>query len=247
MSQLEIGTSGWGYEHWMDCFYQGEPRKNWLRFYADNFSSVEINASFYRLQTTDTFHNWYSQTPENFRFALKANRFLTHYKKLLDPLNSILIEKDHAKVLGKKLSAVLWQLPGSFKKNSARLKTFIEALRQWPEVPHAIEFRHPTWFDDETESCLVHEGIAVCQSDSADWPSWDAVTSELIYIRLHGHDSTYASFYSDNELSVWSHRIQQWLLEGRDVSVYFDNDAHCAAPKNAMLLQHLMKQYRTFL
>lgn len=241
MPNLYIGASGWSYAHWRDCFYQGIPRKDWLRFYAERFSALEINASFYRLQSPQTFTCWFEQTPADFRFALKANRYLTHNKKLLDPSQSILIEKQHAEALGEKLTAVLWQLPSNSKKDFARLQAFIEALQLWPEVRHSLEFRHPSWFDAETADCLTQANVAVCQSDAASWPLWLCLTADWVYLRLHGHARTYASAYSDAELVAWAAHIAGYLATGKDVHVYFDNDAECAAPFNALALKQLLQ------
>jgi hypothetical protein len=106
-----IGTSGWNYDSWRDDFYRGLPRSNWLRFCAERFSSIEVNATFYRLQSKETFRRWRDETPADFRFAIKGNRFVTHNKKLADPLPAIRLERDRAKGLGNKLAAVVWQLP----------------------------------------------------------------------------------------------------------------------------------------
>lgn len=237
---ISIGTSGWSYQHWQNCFYSGIAQKNWLKFYAERFSAVEINGTFYRLQSPATFNKWFDETPPNFRFAIKANRYLTHNKKLLDPQASILIEKNHAEALGEKLSVVLWQLPGLLKKDFPRLKGFIGALQQWPEVRHSIEFRHTSWFDDETAACLAQADIAVCLSDAETWPMWDRITANLVYIRLHGHTRTYASSYSKAELAYWAQRIARWINQGKEVHVYFDNTAECAAPFNALALRAIL-------
>jgi uncharacterized protein YecE (DUF72 family) len=233
---LYIGTSGWSYPEWQQLFYTGVARKDWLKFYAERFSAVEINGTFYRLQNPDTFKKWFDETPATFKFALKANRYLTHNKKLLDPKASILIEKNHAEALGDKLAVVLWQLPGSLKKDLNRLKGFTDALQQWPKVRHSIEFRHASWFDDETAACLANAEIAVCISDAATWPMWDRITSNLVYIRLHGHTQTYVSSYSIPELACWAERIVQWIRQGKEMHIYFDNTAECAAPANAYTL-----------
>ncbi|MFZ2170923.1 MAG: DUF72 domain-containing protein [Methylococcaceae bacterium] len=241
MSRLYIGTSGWSYQHWQNCFYTGAARKDWLKFYAERFSAVEINGTFYRLQNPGTFKKWFDETPATFRFALKANRYLTHNKKLLDPEASLLIEKNHAEALGEKLATVLWQLPGMLKKDLSRLKGFIDALQQWSEVRHTIEFRHESWFDEETADCLAQAEIAVCLSDAETWPMWDRITSNLVYIRLHGHMRTYASSYSNSELAYWAECIARWSGQDKEVHVYFDNDAECAAPFNALALQSLQE------
>ncbi len=237
-----VGTSGWNYRGWKDTFYKGVPQKDWLRFCAERFTAVEINATFYRQQEKATFEKWRNQTPPGFRFAVKGNRYLTHNKKLKDPEEPVGREKERASALGEKLSAVLWQLPGNFSKNLERLIGFAEALSQWSEVRHAVEFRHPSWFDDEIAGSLKEYGLAVCLSDAADWPMWDRVTTDLVYVRLHGHTRTYASAYSIGHLQSWADRIHGWLKMEYDVHVYFDNDTEGAAPRNALQLLDMVRQ-----
>ncbi|MDH5512764.1 MAG: DUF72 domain-containing protein, partial [Gammaproteobacteria bacterium] len=227
---------------WRDDFYRGNPRKNWLRFCADRFSGIEVNATFYRLQSRETFRRWRDATPADFRFAIKGNRYLTHNKKLIDPLPTIRIERDRARNLGEKLAAVVWQLPRPFRKNMERLQVFAKALKSWPQARHAIEFRHDSWFDNEVAACLRAHRLAICQSDAADWPLWDAVTTDMVYVRLHGHAVTYVSAYNTRELGQWARRIRRWLRQNRHVHVYFDNDALGAAPRNALELIALVRR-----
>ena len=238
-----IGTSGWNYDSWRNEFYNARPRREWLHFCAERFTGIEVNATFYRLQSRDIFRRWREETPAGFRFAIKGNRFLTHNKKLADPLSAIRLERDRARGLGDKLAVVVWQLPERFHKNMGRLHGFARALRSWRTARHALEFRHASWFDDEVADCLRAHELAVCQSDAADWPMWDAVTTDLVYVRLHGHDVTYASSYGRKELQSWAGRLRRWLRQGRDVHVYFDNDAFGAAPQNAMALIELVEQW----
>lgn len=235
-----IGTSGWNYAGWRESFYRGRPAKEWLRFCAGKFTAIEVNATFYRLQSRDTFRRWRDETPPEFRFAIKANRYLTHNKKLSDPLPAVRIERERAAALGAKLAAVLWQLPRNFRCNLERLERFVHALNSWRRVRHAIEFRHASWFDEAVAACLRDHRVAVCQSDAADWPLWNAVTTDFVYVRLHGHKATYASRYSGAELSAWAAKLRRWLQEGRDVHVYFDNDAFGHAPRDALRLLALM-------
>lgn len=239
-SRAYIGISGWNYASWNKDFYRGIPRKDWLGFCAGHFNSIEVNATFYRLQSKETFRRWRDATPADFRFAIKGNRFLTHNKKLADPLPAIRLERDRAKGLGEKLAAVVWQLPRTLRKNMDRLRLFAKALKSWPQARHAIEFRHDSWFDEEVAACLRAHRLAVCQSDAADWPLWDTVTTDLVYVRLHGHDVTYASAYSSRELKQWAKQICRWTRENRAVHVYFDNDALGAAPRNALELTALV-------
>lgn len=237
-----IGTSGWNYEGWRELFYEGRPARVWLRYCASRFDAIEVDATFYRLQSVATFRRWREETPAGFRFAIKANRYLTHNKKLADPLPAIRLERERASGLGGKLAAVLWQLPHNFHCNVERLDGFARALRRWRRVRHAIEFRHASWFDEDVAACLRRDGIAVCQSDAADWPMWDAVTTDFVYVRLHGHELTYASSYADAALRSWAVKARRWMSEGRDVHVYFDNDAYGCAPRNALRLIELVRQ-----
>lgn len=234
--RLYIGTSGWSYAGWRNQFYANIPRSRWLQFCAQHFTGLEVNASFYRLQRKETFARWKEQTPDTFRFAIKGNRYLTHNKKLNTPHASIIKEKERAEGLGDKLAVVLWQLPPRFKKNIARLENFVAALRVWPEARHCIEFRHPSWFAPDTAACLIENHVAVCQSDAADWQLWPMVTTDLVYVRLHGRRITYASNYTASELQGWAVKLRRWLDEEREVHVYFDNDAEGAAPYNALHL-----------
>lgn len=241
MSGLFIGTSGWNYDHWKNKFYAGVKRAAWLRHYAGKFNAVEVNATFYRLQKPETLRRWYDETPEDFRFAIKGNRYLTHNKKLKDPEESIELERNNARALERKLAVVLWQLPGNLHKDIQRLRTFARSLLTWDDVRHTIEFRHRSWFDRETAACLEEFGIANCQSDAADWPMWTAVTTDLVYVRLHGHTRTYASAYRHDALQRWAGSIKAWRRTGHPVHVYFDNDGEGAAPRDALKLGALLE------
>jgi uncharacterized protein YecE (DUF72 family) len=236
-----IGTSGWNYKSWRDGFYGDTPQRLWLRFCAERFTAIEVNGTFYRLQPQSTFQKWRDETPEGFPFAIKGHRYVTHNKKLIDVEEPVIRCRDAASPLGPRLAAVVWQLPASFKKNIARLDKFLRILRHWEGTRHAIEFRHKTWFDDEVAECLMKHAVAVCMSDAPDWPMWDQVTTDLVYIRLHGHTRKYASNYSKRSLQNWAKRIGNWREENRDVHIYFDNDAEGAAPKNAVTLLEMLR------
>lgn len=239
-----IGTSGWSYPHWKPVFYRDVPRKDWLRYCATLFTGLEINASFYRLQKPETYARWRDETPSGFRFALKGHRYLTHVRRLKEPDAGIDRERDGASRLAPKLAVVLWQLPASFRRDIGRLRGFARALHSWRRVRHALEFRHESWFDDEIAACLGEHRLAVCQSDAADWPMWQTVTTDLVYVRLHGHTRTYASAYSRGLLDYWADRILGWSKEGRTVHVYFDNDSEGAAPRDALRLMNLLGTIR---
>jgi uncharacterized protein YecE (DUF72 family) len=236
-----IGTSGWNYKSWRHSFYGDTPQKQWLQFYAERFTAIEVNGTFYRLQEKSTFEKWRDQTPEGFSFAIKGHRYVTHNKKLLDVQEPVIRCRESASPLGTRLAAVVWQLPAFLKKDMQRLEEFVETLRHWENTRHAIEFRHKSWFTHEVADCLRRDAIAVCMSDAPDWPMWQEVTTDVVYIRLHGHTRKYASSYSKPALRKWAARIQRWLRENRDVHVYFDNDAEGAAPQNALTLIEMLR------
>ncbi len=240
MAHLFIGTSGWNYRAWRRSFYRDRPAKDWLRYAARRFSGLEINATHYRLQSAETLRRWASEAPPGFRFALKAHRYLTHNRKLIGPLGPVRTERGRADALGERLAVALWQLPGNLGCDLERLDAFLRALHAWRRVRHAIEFRHPSWFCDEVAGLLRERGVASVQSDAARWPRWDAVTTDLVYVRLHGRPQTYASSYGERPLRAWARKVRRWRREGRDVHVYFDNDARGAAPRNALRLIELL-------
>lgn len=241
MGSAYIGTSGWNYDTWKHDFYRGVPKRAWLEHAADMFTGLEINGSFYRLQHESTLRDWSERTPESFRFTMKGHRYITHTKRLADADDTVPRSRQAALALGDKLAAVVWQLPANFHKDLPRLEAFANALERWPETRHALELRHASWFDDEVASLLERAGLAVCMSDAPDWPMWEAVTSDLVYVRLHGHTRKYASSYSRPHLERWAERTRAWLEEGRDVHIYFDNDAEGAAPKNAQTLLQMLR------
>lgn len=237
-----IGTSGWTYNHWKHGFFEGVPQKRWLEHCAERFSGLELNGTFYRLQRETTFRQWIARTPGDFVFTAKGHRFVTHNKKLIDSDETVVTTRDNMRPFAKKLAVVVWQLPDRFSANLERLEEFASTLsRRWRSVRHSIEFRHPSWFGDDVAAVMSSHRIAVCQSDAATWPLWDAVTTDLVYLRLHGHTDTYRSRYSDEQLDSWARRIRQWLAEGCDVHAYFDNDAEGHAPYDALRLMERLR------
>lgn len=234
-----IGTSGWSYPEWKDGFYAGVPRDRWLEHYASAFNAVEINATFYHTLRLSTLEGWRDRTPPAFCFCIKASRYITHIQRLDTTDESFARLRAQADALGSKLAVVLWQLPQGLHCDLELFERFARRLDDWPQVRHALEFRHESWFDDETAKRLSAHRIAAVQSHAADWPMWDAVTTDLVYVRLHGGVQTYASAYSAAALRRWSERIRNWLAEKRSVHVYFDNTAEGHAVRNALALAKL--------
>jgi uncharacterized protein YecE (DUF72 family) len=235
-----VGTSGWQYRNWAGDFYAGAPAKAWLRRYAERFEALEVNSTFYGQVRPATLERWRLETPADFRFSLKAHRYLTHVKRLAFEPESLERQKAAARVLGEKLAAMLWQMPRSLRYDQPRLESFLALLQRWPEVRHALEFRHASWFREEVAEALAQGGHAVCLSDAADWPLWDRVTTDLVYLRLHGHEATYRSHYGDAALAAWAGRIGLWRAERRTVHVYFDNTDAGAAWRNALRLREIL-------
>jgi len=238
-SGLYIGTSGWSYKDWKNTFYSGVPQKRWLEHYASIFTSVEVNATFYRQLQEKTYQKWLEATPDSFSFAVKGTRFVTHVRRLKEPEESVLKQKANLAPLEDKLTAVIWQLPGNLEFSRDRLQGLLQALDKWPKVRHALEMRHPSWLVPETAELLRKHSLAVCQSDAPDWPLWNEVTSDMVYIRLHGNRALYQSEYTEEELRSWSRSITAWLKDGLTVHVYFDNTDAGHAPSNALHLKRL--------
>jgi uncharacterized protein YecE (DUF72 family) len=235
-----IGTSGWVYAGWREHLYADTPTKRWLEVASQAYDALEINGSFYSQIKPETYQRWYEQTPAHFRFALKGHRFVTHYKRLGDCEESIMRLRDQAAPLKEKLAAVVWQLPSNYALNMTRLESFMRSLKAWSSVGHAIELRHKSWFVPEVDELLRANNVAVCMGDAPDFPMWKHVTADLVYVRLHGHTRKYASSYSESSLRAWADDTKKWLAEGRDVHVYFDNDAEGHAVRNALRFQELV-------
>lgn len=240
--ELRIGLSGWNYPAWKDDFYAGVPRRRWLAHAASVFDTIEVNATFYREQKPETYARWRDETPADFRFAIKGSRWVTHYGRLKDTAASVDRQRRSLAPLADKITAVLWQLPASLTPDLDRLRAFLAVLQGWPGPAHAFEFRARGWFTETVAAVLAEAGAANVLSDAARWPMWDAVTSGLVYVRLHGHSRTYASAYSAASLAAWADRIAGWRSDGRRVLVYFDNDAEGAAPRDALALREMVER-----
>jgi uncharacterized protein YecE (DUF72 family) len=264
---VRIGISGWTYPRWRGTFYpKGLPQRQELRYAAERMNSVEINGSFYSLQRRSSFEAWAASVPEDFVFAVKGGRFITHMKKLSGvetPLANFLASGVLA--LDQKLGPILWQLPPNLGFNADRMDAFFAQLprsagsaakiaahhdQRIPDdraltkavhpryrLRHAIEPRHESFRTPEFYRLLRRYKMALVISDNpGKWPIFTEITTDLMYLRLHGHDQLYVSGYSDHELDAWAAKIRSWTERGCDVYVYFDNDAKVHAPFDAMSL-----------
>jgi uncharacterized protein YecE (DUF72 family) len=269
MHETRIGISGWTYPPWRGKFYPKKlPQKDELRFASRALNSIEINGTFYSLQRPSSYKSWYAQTPDEFVFAVKGGRFITHMKRLKDidaPLANFLASG--LLLLKQKLGPILWQFPPNFPFDQEKFSSFFELLphdthalaklarkhdkrmtkeKRWLEaderrrVRHAVEIRHESFRDDKFLNLLKRHNIALVLADTArQFPMIEEVTADFVYARLHGDEELYASGYSEAALDDWAKRLTK-LREKRDLYVYFDNDIKVHAPFDAMSLSRRM-------
>jgi uncharacterized protein YecE (DUF72 family) len=282
MSELRVGTSGWSYSEFRGKFYpKGLPQRLELEYTSSRMNSIEINGTFYSLQSPGSFAKWHAATPDDFLFAVKGSKYITHQKKLRDariPLANFFAQG--LLKLGRKLGPILWQFPAWYRFERERLEEFLRMLPgtaaeaaelaadntikkasgafielvEDVELRYAFEPRHESFFSEEFVMLLRDHQAALAIADSAGkFPYAEDITSDLVYIRLHGSTELYASGYTDTELDTWARKIRAWRSGKeprdacrivprtqpglrRDVYVYFDNDIHSHAPYDAMNL-----------
>lgn len=238
---IRIGCSGWNYRHWRGAFYPAKlPVKHWFAHYAQHFDTVEINNSFYRLPKAETFDAWREHAPPGFRYAVKANRFLTQAKKLKDceaPLARMLPPFRH---LGPTLGPVLYQLPPRFRCNLERLESFLRLLPT--DMTSVFEFRDSSWYDDAALALLDHYGAGFCTHDMPGLASPRWASGTCAYLRFHGGQGKYWGRYADEALLDWTDWIAAQVRAGRTVWVYFNNDIDAAAIQDAATLRAMLRQ-----
>jgi uncharacterized protein YecE (DUF72 family) len=282
-TRIRVGISGWRYSGWRGKFYPEDlSQKRELEYASRQVNSIEINGSFYSLQRPENYHAWDQATPEDFVFSVKGSRFLTHMKRLKDVETALAnFLASGVLRLGEKLGPILWQLPPSFSYDRERLNSFFRTLprtttaaaalarqhdakvagRAWTtaecERPlrHALEVRHPSFESRDFITLLRDQDIAMVVADTAGkWPFFEDVTSDFVYVRLHGDTELYVSGYTPSALQSWARKVRAWAVgrtpadaklvaprpspraQGRDVFVYFDNDAKVHAPFDAISL-----------
>lgn len=239
--QIYVGTSGWVYDHWQGDFYPPDlPQEAWFGFYADHYHTVEINNTFYQLPSQDTFQNWRDQAPEGFRYAVKANRYITHMKKLHDPQEALDNFLSRVRLLGEHLGPILWQLPPRWHADPDRLADFAGLLPQ--DLDHAFEFRDPDWFQEPIRDVLEEKGLSfvIFSMPEVECPTW--VTADPLYLRFHGLQEKYQGRYREEGLTPWVERIKAWRSEGYTIYAYFNNDARGYALRDAGDLMSLIHE-----
>ena len=241
---IHIGTSGWSYKHWRDNFYpKGTKSADYLSYYAEHFSTTEINTTFYHLPRISTVENWKDKVPDTFRFCIKMSRYLTQMKKLLEPeepLERFITAIEPVKHL---CGVVLLQLPPSLAFDYERADYLFSLLKkEYNDYQFALEMRHSSWLEIDSISLLTKYEIAFVISQSGNrFPYAEMITAKNIYVRFHGPDALYASSYSDDSLRYYAAKFLQWQKEGHTVWAYFNNDINGHAIANANALMNMIQ------
>lgn len=228
-----LGTSGFQYAEWKGTFYPDDlPATKMLPFYAERFSTTEINYTFHRIPSPKTIDNWIKQTPENFRFALKAPQKVTHFARLRDCADTLDYFCRVVSALGERLGPVLFQLPPNFKKDATRLGDF---LRELPAMRAAFEFRHESWLDEEIFALLRQHNLALCLADTEKLATPLVATADYGYLRLRRED------YSPEDVARWAEFVRQKAESWQEVFVFFKHEESGIGPKLAAQMIGLLQ------
>lgn len=237
MECIFIGTSGGVYKEWANDFYRGLKLKEHFAFYATQFPTVEINATFYRMPTLPMVHGWRARAPEQFLFAVKGSRYITHIKRLNNLERTVGNFIRRIQPLKEKLGPLLWQLPPNFKRDLPRLENFLKRLPT--KFSHAVEFRHPDWIVPETFELLQKYNVASVGISSLRMPMDLTATADFLYIRFHGLEGGAKHDYTRAELEPWAEHLRAHAEAGKKAFVYFNNDVNVRAPDNAKMLMEM--------
>ncbi len=241
--KVYIGTSGWVYDDWNRIFYPEDLRpKDRLKYFSDHFKTTEINYSFYHLPKSKTYESWYNQTPDNFVFAVKVSRFITHVRRLKDVKAGWKKFLDNALYLKGKLGPLLFQLPPSFRATDENVMTFKEFLEDIAskDIRFAFEFRHKSWCKSMVYEILQKYSAAWVIADSPRYPKAEVVTADFVYIRMHGSEKLFSSKYNSEQLKDLANKMKEWNSKGLHIYTYFNNDFHGNAIENAKELLELI-------
>jgi uncharacterized protein YecE (DUF72 family) len=232
---LRIGTSGWQYKHWRGRFYpQKLAAARWFEHYVERFATVEVNNTFYRLPNPETFGQWARRVPPDFAMAIKASRYLTHYRRLRDPDEPVARLMKHAAPLRSHLAVVLVQLPPDLRAEPGRLDATLRAFGARTRV--AVEPRHESWWNDDVRAVLTEHNAALCLADRGSrmiTPEWR--TADWCYVRFHFGLAHPPSCYGEQALDTWARRIREMYGDGADGFVYFNNDGNGCAVRDAIV------------
>lgn len=238
-ASVQVGCSGWDYKPWTDTFYPADlGNPNRFSYYARHFSTVELNATFYRLPDAETVERWHDRAPAGFLYAVKVARYATHMRKLREPASWITNHLDRVERLGAHLGPNLLQLPPRWHRDVPRLDAALAALprrHRW-----AVELRDPSWLHDDVFACLAEHDAALCIHDLLPDHPWERTATDWTYVRFHGPNAVeqpYAGRYTGRRLWRTADRLGAWRDDGCDVYAYFNNDQGAAAPRDAAWLR----------
>ncbi len=235
--KIHIGTSGWNYNHWKGLFYPKDlPSERWFSHYCRQFDTVEINNTFYHQPGNNTFETWRRQAPQGFLYAVKANRYVTHMKKLKEPAKALERFFEGIRLLKNKLGPILFQLPPNWKKNLDRLRAFAQLLPK--DLTHVVEFRDRDCLAEDTYELLVEHNLNLCVHDILSHHP-RRVTGDIVYIRFHGTGVKYGGKYRPSRLRGWAEWISK-VAQEKKVFVFFNNDTKGYAIKDSQALQRLV-------
>lgn len=238
---LRIGTSGWQYRDWRGAFYPSDlPQRAWLEYYSERFATVEVNNTFYRLPERSTFEDWAERTPSDFEVVIKASRYLTHIRRLQEPAEPVARLLDHAGGLGAKLGPILLQLPPNLRADPDRLD---DTLARFPARQRlVVEPRHESWFTDEVYELLRARDAALCLTDRLGRRGPVERTASWTFLRLHEGTAHPHPCYGDRALAGWIDRVAERWPERADCYVFFNNDPHGCAVRNAARFAQLAER-----
>ena len=226
---IVVGTSGYNYAEWKGSFYPEKiSAKKMLPYYAERFTTVEVNYTFYRLPSEKTLNDWLAATPDGFTFTLKASRRITHDARLKDCEELLAVFCERARRLGPKLGVLLFQLPPWMRKDLPLLKAFLDLVPA--DLRAAFEFRHKSWLSEDVFESLRHRNAALCVKDDEKFTTPLVATADYGYFRLRDEG------YTDDDLQRWAETIAQYALALNDVFVYFKHEEKGAGPEFARTL-----------
>ncbi len=239
MKKIYIGTSGWLYDHWSGVFYPSGLAKNkWFDHYKKFFNTVELNVTYYRLPPAKTFESWSRKAPPGFIYSVKGWGLITHRKKLRNVEENLKLFLQRVSILNDHLGVVFFQTPPIMQKDIERLESFLKLLTEYSGFKFAVEFRHSSWFSDEVKELLLKYGVGFVQFHHPELPCPRWKTANFVYIRMHGKGLLYSGAYDDDDLLELSEYIKS--TDASEFFVYFNNDAHGFAVKNALRLKEFL-------
>lgn len=247
--KIFIGTSGWNYGMWVGILYPEHlSSKEYLNFYSEHFNTVEINSSFYHFPKNSTYKNWYSMVPEQFLFSVKIHRSITHIKKFADVEEELERFFEGVRNLKKKLGVILFQFPASFRCNDKNLKKIEIFFRNFKTLMEnrrvAFEFRHISWDNEKICKILAEHKAGWVIANSSRYPEIEKITSDFVYLRMHGPKELFASEYSEAQIRKLAEKIKKWK-KTKDIFVYFNNDVYGYAVKNARQLKKILNKNKS--